>query len=75
MVTSRQRLFVRRLKRARDTLAGTAWNWVERGAILVGLSWLLLRARKDSAPIPQQGSRDIRRGPDPAGTGGVEKPV
>ena len=36
MVTSRQRLFVRRLKRARHTLAGTAWNWVERGAISWG---------------------------------------
>jgi hypothetical protein len=53
MVTSRRRLFVRRLKRVRDTLTGTAWSWVEPGAILVGLSWLLLRARKDSAPIPE----------------------
>jgi hypothetical protein len=64
MVTSRQRLYLRRLKRMRDALTDTAWSWAERGAILVGLSWLLLRARKDSAPIPQQSSRDIQRLPD-----------
>ena len=75
MVTFRQRLFVRRLKHLRDTLTGTAWSWVERGAILVGLYWLLLRACKDSAPIPLQGSAEFRGRPDPAGTGNVEAPL
>lgn len=75
MITSRQMPFVRRLERVRDALTRTAWSWVERGAILVGLSWLLIRARKDSAPIPRQRSPGVRRRADPTGTGHVEAPL
>ena len=68
----RRRRFSGRLKRARRALRDAGWSWLERGAILVGLSWLLLRARDDSAPIPRRAARgDFRRphraGPDIAG--------
>ena len=46
--------FYGRLKRARHALSEAGWSWAERGTILVGLSWLLLRARGDSTPIPRR---------------------
>ena len=57
-----RRIFHGRFKLARHALSEVGWSWVERGAIFVGLSWLLLRARGDSTPIPRRTARrDFRR--------------
>lgn len=54
MGADRRRIFNGRLKRARRALSEAGWRWIERGAILVGISWLLLRARGDSTPASRQ---------------------
>ena len=69
MGAGRQRHFYGRLKRARHALSEAGWRWAERGTILVGLSWLLLRARGDSTPIPRRTARDDFRRPDRTRTG------
>ena len=45
----RRRLF-KRLARSRARLKGVLWSWAERGSILVGFAWLLLRTRTDGTP-------------------------
>ena len=64
----RRRIFYSRLKRARRALSEAGWSWFERGAILVGLSWLLLRARGDPTPIPPRATGGDLERSDRAGT-------
>ena len=57
----RRGIFYGRLKRVRHALSEAGWSWVERGAILVGLAWLLLRARGDLTPFGRRtASGDFR---------------
>ena len=64
----RRRFFYSRLKRARRALTEAGWSWFEHGAILVGLSWFLLRARGDSTPVPRRTVGGDRKRPDRART-------
>jgi hypothetical protein len=70
----RRRKFSGRVKRARRALRELSWKWVERGAVLVGLSWLLLRAHDDSTPAPRRAARGDSRRPDRR-TGGADTSV
>lgn len=46
---ARRRRLLRRFARSKDRLFAVLWSWAERGSILVGFAWLLLRTRTDDA--------------------------
>jgi hypothetical protein len=73
MGSRRRRRMFKRYARARNKVIGLLWSWAERGSILLGFAWFLLRTRPDVSPPLPPSSRPGKTRPHPAVTpdGGV----